>query len=222
MLRTISLSLGIVATLYYVVVYDVVAVPLYPGFDRLARPMSELSATYAPSRAVLVPLLFFWELMMIAFWIGVWRSAGHNRPLRITTALMLGFAAMALLSFPFPMAADEVLGVNTIHSIIWGVITPVLMLGGIGVSAAAFGKRFRLYAIVTLLALVAASIWTGILAGQANAGETVRWFGVAERAITGLWLQWVVVLAITLLRSPAATAPRQSEKPAAVPQAVAR
>jgi hypothetical protein len=83
---------------------------------------------------------------------------------------MLGFAALGLLAFPFPMRTDEVLGANTIHTIIWGVITPLLMLAGIGVSAAAFGKAFRVYALLTLLGLIASSVLTGILAGQVNAG----------------------------------------------------
>ena len=62
------------------------------------------------------------------------------------------------------MVTDEVLGANTIHTIIWGVLTPLLMLAGIGASAAAFGKAFRLYAILTLVALVACSVLAGILA----------------------------------------------------------
>ena len=125
------LACGIVAPVFYVVMNDVVAASLYPGDDRIARPVS--------------------ELLMIAFWIGVWRAARNNRSLRITTGLMLGFAALGLLAFPFPMRTDEVLGANTIHTIIWGVITPLFMLAGIGVSAAAFGKAFRIYALLTLM-----------------------------------------------------------------------
>ena len=124
---------------------------------------------------------------------------------------MLGFAALGLLAFPFPMVADEVLGANTIHTIIWGVLTPLLMLAGIGASAAAFGKAFRLYAILTLVALVAFSALAGIQAAQVTAGEPVRWFGVTERALIGVWLQWVAVLAIALLRVERSGAPRGPE-----------
>ena len=115
---------------------------------------------------------------------------------------MLGFRALALLAVPFPMVADEVLGANTIHTIIWGVLTPLLMLAGIGASAAAFGKAFRLYAILTLAALVAFSALAGAQAAQVNAGEPVRWFGVTERALIAPWLLWVTVLAISILRAP--------------------
>ena len=197
---TVLLACGIVAPVLHIVMDDVIAAALYPGYDRIARPVSELSATYAPSRAILIPLGILFELLMIAFWIGVWRAAPGNRALRLTSGLMLGFAALGLLAFPFPMVTDEVLGANTIHTIIWGVLTPLLMLAGIGASAAAFGKAFRLYAILTLVALVAFSVLAGILAAQINAGAAVRWFGIPERGLIGAWLQWVTVLAIVLLR----------------------
>jgi hypothetical protein len=156
-----------------------------------------------------VPLLFVFDLLIIPFWIGVWQVAEGNRALRITSGLMLGFRALALLAFLFPMVEDAVLGANTIHTIIWGVLTPLLMLAGIGASAWAFGKTFRLYAILTLVALVAVSALAGILAAQVQAGETVRWFGAVERALIGVWLQWVVVLAVVLLRAQRAVAPAQ-------------
>ncbi len=220
--QTILLACGIVAALFHIVMDDVIAAALYPGYDRISRPVSELSATYAPSRPILIPLGIIFELLLIAFWIGVWRAAQGNRSLRLTSGLMLGFAALGLLAFPFPMVSDEVLGANTMHTIIWGMITPLLMLAGIGASAAAFGKVFRVYAILTLLALVAFSVLTGIQAAQVNAGETVRWFGVTERALIGTWLQWVVVLALTLLRAQPPLAPKQPAKPALAPQGASR
>ena len=183
MTRRLLLACGILAPVFYVITNDVVAASLYPGYDRISRPVSELSATYAPSRPALVSLGAVFELLMIAFWIGVWRAAPANRALRLTGGLMLGFAILGLLAFPFPMVADEVLGANTIHTIIWGVLTPLLMLAGIGASAAAFGKAFRLYALGTLVALVAFSVLAGIQAAQVNAGVPVRWFGITERAL---------------------------------------
>src|SRR5690349_19702199 len=44
----ILLVCGILAPVLYVVANDVVAAGLFPGYDRIARPVSELSATYAP------------------------------------------------------------------------------------------------------------------------------------------------------------------------------
>jgi hypothetical protein len=205
-IRKLLLVCGLLAATFYIVINDVIAASRYLGYNRISRPVSELSATYAPTRPLLIPLLVIYQLLMIAFWIGVWRSAQHNRALRATSGFMLGFALLGVLAYPFPMVTDEVLGANTIHTLIWGVITPLLMLAGIGASAAAFGKRFRLYAILTLVALIAFSVWTGVLAAQTNAGKDVLWFGIAERALIGVWLQWVSVLSLTLLRRGAVRA----------------
>jgi hypothetical protein len=200
MVQRVLLALGVLAPIYYVILNDVIAASFYPGYDRVSRPVSELSSTYAPSRPVLVPLLFIFDLLIVPFWIAVWRAERTNRALRVTAALMLGFRALALLAFPFPLVADEVLGPNTVHTIIWGALAPLLMLAGIGVSAAAFGTSFRLYASLTLVALLVVSVLAGVQAGQIVAGESVRWFGLTERALIGFWLLWVAVLAITLLR----------------------
>jgi hypothetical protein len=216
------LACGVLAPLLYVVANDVVAAARYPGYDRIARPVSELSATYAPSRPVLVVLGIVFELLMIAFWIGVWRSARDNRALRTTTGLMVGFAVLGLLAFPFPMVAnDEVLGANTVHTIIWGVITPLLMLAGIGVSAAAFGKRFRRYATLTLVALVALSGLAAIQAAQINAGQPAPWFGLTERALIGTWLLWIAVLAASSLLRAQSSGPTTENPASASPVAPA-
>ncbi len=84
--------------------------------------------------------------------------------MRLTAGVMLAFVLLGLLSTPFAMVSDEVLGANIIHTVIYGMLTPLLMLAGIGASAAALGKTFRLYAIVTLLALVTFSAVSGMLA----------------------------------------------------------
>jgi Protein of unknown function (DUF998) len=195
------LAFGVLAPIYYIVINDVIAASLYPGYDRIARPVSELSATYAPSRSVLVPLDILYVLLMIAFWIGVWRVARSNRALRLTAGLMLGSTILGLGLFAFPMKTTEMLGANLVHTVIFGVINPLLMLVAIGASAAAFGKRFRLYAILSVLALAGFSALVA-------AGGSAPWFGLLERAVIGVSLVWVAVLSITLLRARPASGSR--------------
>jgi hypothetical protein len=215
--RKALLACGIAAPVLYVVGSDAIAASLYPGYDRIARTVSELSATFAPSRPFLVPLLVMFQLLMAAFGVGVWASAGENRALRIVSGLVLGFAVLGLVATPFPMTTKEFLGANTIHTVIWGVITPLIQFPAIGVSAAAFGKAFRLYAILTLVVLAAVSVLAGIQAVQANAGGSLGRFGMTERALIGVWFQWVAVFAIALLRAQHTGAPRQLGKPAVTP-----
>ena len=48
--------------------------------------------------------------------------------------------------------------------------------------------------------LVASSVLTRMLAAQVNAGGTAPWFSIRKRD-PGVWLQWLAVLPIALLRA---------------------
>ena len=69
-----------------------------------------------------------------------------------------------------------------------------------GFGAAAFGKRFLLYSIGTILLLVVFGALTGLDAPRIAANLPTPWVGVTERINISGYLLWVVVLAITLLR----------------------
>jgi hypothetical protein len=88
--------------------------------------------------------------------------------------------------------------------------------------AFAFGKRFRLYSIGTLLVCLVAAALTGLYIPRLVANEPTPWMGVYERINIFGYLLWASVLAIGLLRAQRTTAPRQEEKPTVIPQAVAR
>jgi uncharacterized membrane protein len=74
------------------------------------------------------------------------------------------------------------------------------MLLAIGFGAAAFGKRFRLYSIATIALLVVSGALTGLEAPRIAANLPTPWVGVWERINIGVFLLWVVALAIALLR----------------------
>jgi hypothetical protein len=87
------------------------------------------------------------------------------------------------------------------------------MLGAIGVSTAAFPKRFRMYSIASLGILVAFGALTFADAPRLSADLPTPWLGVWERINLGVFLLWVVVLAVTILRfqdAAAATDRRQA------------
>jgi hypothetical protein len=74
------------------------------------------------------------------------------------------------------------------------------MMLAIGFGAAAFEKSFRLYSIATLVILIVAGIFTGIDSPKISKDLPTPWIGVWERIIIGVYLLWVAVLAIFLLR----------------------
>ena len=75
------------------------------------------------------------------------------------------------------------------------------MLLAIAFGAAAFGKRFRLYSIASLVILVASGALTFLDAPRIAANLPTPWVGVWERINLGVFLLWVVVLATALLRA---------------------
>ena len=171
----------------------------YPGYSRISQPISQLSATFAPSRTVLVPLIVLYTLLIIAFGFGVWQSARGKRLLRVTGGLVIAGGILGLAALAFPMTQLD-LESDRMHNILMGTVTPLLMFVTIGSGAAALGRWFRLYSILTIAMLLLGGAMTGLQLAQIAAGETASWFGLTQRMLTGAWLLWVAVLAIVLLR----------------------
>jgi len=140
-----------------------------------------------------------------AFGFGVWKSAGGNRCVRIAGAVLLAQASLGLL-WPFAaMHQREVLAAgggtfsDTLHVTLAGV-TVLLMFLAITVGAAAFGMRFRLYSIATVVVLLAFGVLTFIEAPRVQANLPTPWMGLCERINISVFLLWIVVLAVALLR----------------------
>src|SRR5262245_61679018 len=100
MLQKALLICGILAALLYVG-SDILAAMRWEGYSYTAQSVSELRAIGAPTRPLLVPILFVYTLFEIAFGIGVWQAAGTKRSLRITGGLLLALGVVDLLAAPF-------------------------------------------------------------------------------------------------------------------------
>src|SRR5690349_4372686 len=87
---------GIVYSLSFVAVSDVIAGRLDGGYDPLDQTISELSATGASTRPLLGVFGAIWSGMLVAFGIGVLRAANSNRPLRVTGGLLIAHAVVNL------------------------------------------------------------------------------------------------------------------------------
>ena len=202
MLRKILLVCGVVSSLLYGAMIGAIR---YEGYSLVSQVPSELTAIGAPTRSLWMALGAVYTALMAAFGLGVFTSAGHNRAVRIVGGLMLTYASLGLL-WPFAaMHQREVLAAggatwsDTMHVVLGGV-TVFLMFLAIGFGAAAFGKRFRLYSIASLLVLLAFGGLTFLEAPRLQANLPTPWIGLWERINISVFLLWVAVLATTLLR----------------------
>jgi hypothetical protein len=164
-----------------------------------------LGSRRAPSRPLVVPLLTAHGALVVPFGLGVWESAGRKRGLRVTGAMLVGLGASDLPAPFFPMHRREALArgersrTDTMHIIVTSVNSLMILLA-IGFGSTAFGKRFRLYSIGTILVLVVTGGLTATQVSRVEANLPTPWAGVTERISIGGYLLWQVVLAIALLR----------------------
>ena len=210
MLRRSLLVCGILSSLLYAAMTLLVAMQ-WEGYSSAAQTISELSAVDAPTRSLWVLPAAFYTVLVTAFGWGVWISVGRSRPLRAVGRLILAYGALGLV-WPFaPMHLREVLAAgggtvsDTMH-IALGAVTVVLMISAMIFGARAFGHRFRLYSIASLVVLVVCGALTFWDAPGIGANLPTPWIGVWERINIGVFLIWVVVLAVTLLRIDARAA----------------
>lgn len=201
-LKKALLICGILSSLLYAAMNIFIPL-LWEGYSFTSQTISELSAVDAPTRPVWVPLGIIYALLAAAFGWGVWKSAIGNRPLRIVGILLLSNGIISI--FWPPMHQREVLAAgggtmtDTLH-IAFSMVTVLIFMLSIGFGAAAFGKRFGLYSIVTILVLTGFGTLTGLDAPRLQANLPTPWVGVWERIMIGIYMLWVVVLAIKLLR----------------------
>jgi uncharacterized membrane protein len=203
--RRVLLSCGILSSVFYAAMTVLVAMQ-WEGYGSASQVISELSAVGAPTRRLWTLLGIPYTLLVCGFGWGVWTSAGRSRALRVVGGSILAFGALGVVGWPFaPMHRREVLAAggatlsDTMH-IVLGSVTVLLMLLAIGFGAAAFGRRFRLYSVASLVILLVFGVLTFLDAPGVAANRPTPWIGVWERIDIGVFLLWEVVLAVALLR----------------------
>jgi len=204
MLQRTLLLCGIIASLLYTAIN--IIVPMQWGeYNAASQTVSELSAIDAPTRTLWSWACAPYTILMIAFAIGVLQAAAGNHRLRIAGRLLLIYGLLGLV-WPFaPMHLRETLAAggsnysDTLH-IALGAVTEMLFLLALGFAAASFGKRFRIYNIVTFVMLLFFGILTFLDAPKVGLNQPTPLIGVWERINIGLFLLWVIVLAVVLLR----------------------
>jgi hypothetical protein len=204
MTRTVLLGCGILSSLLYVATNIVVAMQ-WPEYSSTSQTVSELSAVDAPTRTLWVLLGIPYTLLVAAFGCGVWASAGRSRPLHIIGGLLVVYGVIGI-GWPFaPMHLRPALAAggatlsDRLH-ITFAMVTVVLMLVAMGVGTAAFGRRFAIYTVASMVTLFVCGVLTGLEAPKVSQNLPTPLIGVWERINIGVFLLWIVVLAAALMR----------------------
>lgn len=201
MAQSALLACGIIAPLLYIAA-DVIASMRWDGYSYRDQTISELNAIGAPTRSLTIVLGLVGYTFLIAFGVGIWRSALGNRKLHVAGGALVLLGVFSFWAVPFASMhvreAEESL-TDTLHLV--GLPVAGLLLGAaIGFGAASFGTRFRSYSIATIVVVLAFGAWGGMDGSRVADDLATPWLGIKERVSVYCYQLWLAVFAIALLR----------------------
>ncbi len=198
----IWLICGILSSLLYVAA-DVLAATRWEGYSYVNQAVSELSAVGAPTRPLILVLFSIYNILMVAFGVGVWKSGGGKRSLQIAATMLIVYAVVGevtILFSPMNQRGSAIAG-NDIGHIILTAVEVLSIVFFMAFGSGADGKWFRIYSVTTIIILMAAGILTGMLSTHMTAeASSTPWAGILERVNIYATMLWVAVLANVLIR----------------------
>lgn len=203
-LRHVLLTCGILSSLWYVAIN--IYVPMqYPGYSLTSLTVSELSAIGAPTRSLWISLVSAYPLLFAAFGWGVIQSANKetNRALRIVGYLIIAYCLFNIYWPPMHQRGLEPALTDRLH-IAWAMVTVLLMVSMMGFGAAALGKPFRVYTLASIVLHLVFGVLTSFEAPNIPTNGPTPLIGVWERINIAVFMLWVSVLSIILLRTEGA------------------
>ena len=198
MIRKVWLICGFLSSLLYIAMNIFIPVN-FEGYSSVSQTVSELSAIGAPTRSIWVPLGAVYTLLFIAFGFGVRMSAQQNRQLQMAGTLIIiyGFISVAWPFAPMHLRGAAFAFTDAMH-IALGIITVLLMLVIMVFGAIAFRNWFRYYTIATIILFIIFGALTGMEGPRIAQNLPTPWIGVWERINIGLFMVWVIILALIL------------------------
>jgi len=199
MRRLLFLS-GMLSSLVFISA-DLISAAAWKGYSFRSQVISELMAVHAASRPVSIPLFVIYDVLVLTFGNSLLIFTPEKR-LHVAGGLIIGAGVTSLITtlfFPMHLRAEAATISDTIHIIFTGVTT-VLMLLAIVSTAGVYGKRFRYYAIFTIVILLVFGALAGLDVPGIADGQPTPWLGLTERVTIGAYVLWMAVLSVKLMR----------------------
>jgi hypothetical protein len=199
--KQIMLICGIFSSLFYVAT-DLLASWWYDGYSIADQNYSELLATGAPTRSIMLLVGIVYNLLIAALAVAVWHSAGPKRTAHITGAAIMAYAVLSMITpafFQMDMRGAEMTLRGSLHGPMTAVMSLFIVLS-IGFGAFLLGRRFRIYSFITIFILIVFGVLTSLQAPQLEAGQSTPWMGLTERINIYATMLWFALFSIALLR----------------------
>ena len=173
---------------------------LYDGYSYRDQWISELTAFGSPVRLLMTIAILIHGVLLLAFGVGIWRSADRKSLRWVGVLLILA----GVIGFPthtaFAMSSRWMTpGFNdTVHAMLSLAFGLIVFLA-VALSGVAYSGWFRFYAIVTILVLVGFGVASS-MAIQGLEQDSTAWAGAFERMNAYAYFAWLIVLAVTVTR----------------------
>lgn len=197
----VLLTCGIVAA-FLLGGTDIIAGLLKQGYRIGYQSASVLSASGTATRPYVLSFNLVAFILLIAFSIGIWFSAGNNWALRVVAVLLAGNAICSIIANAFfPIHLDESINAfsNKMNTLIMALGLFLILLA-IAFGAVANHNWFRYFSIGVLLLFGLLTIIGLFVVPKFAHGPYTPPVGTQERTIIYSELLWLVLQAINLLR----------------------
>ena len=183
---------------------DLIASAARPGYNLASQSASVLTEPGAPTRTFVVGYNLTVGLLVIAFAIGLWLSAGRKRFLRVIAGVLV-IAAMlqgvAVVLYPFHPGEPNSSPANTINVALMAPSVAGWFLA-IALGAVAFKSWFRWFSVSLLVALFVEDFLTTAGASWFVAGGSAgSLVGIQERASGYGFYAWLALLSLVQVRA---------------------
>ena len=212
MKRNFLLTCGLAAPILYVSTV-IFGAAIRPGYNHILHAISELSAAGAPDKSMMDTLFSIYNLLVMAFALGLFRLAARRIEFGArwggqwgaVVVGLVGLSGFAMFFFPQDPTGTPLTVAGTFHMVFAGFAS----LGSIaGVLLAAFWfksnpdlKKYWIYSLVSALIIL---ISGGLTAAGMASGSPI--FGLLERVTIGTFELWILIVSIKLLRQEIAAA----------------
>jgi CubicO group peptidase (beta-lactamase class C family)/hypothetical membrane protein len=214
LLQRTLLACGLLAAALYAVT-DLIGGLVYDGYSFTSQAISELMAVSSPSEAVVDPLFITSGVLMLAFGIGILREARGNRMLRLAALLLIAYTTIGFTGPTLFEMHPRGSGFSDTPHIVVTAVLVLLNLLVMGFGAYAFGRRFRVYSLITLIIVVALGMASVPYGSALAAGQPTPGFGIVERILIYSTMLWFAVLSIALLHRPSSRSASRAQSPIA-------
>jgi hypothetical protein len=189
---------GILSSLWYASI-NIYVPTQYGGYSMVSYTVSELSAINSPTRLLWDMLILLYPLLFAAFGWGILQASKGNRHLRVVGNLIIAYCILNFYWPPMHMRGNELTITDTLH-IVWAIVTNIFMWIFMGFGAAALDKRFRIYTIISFVLHIVFGVLTFLQAPNIPVNGPTPTIGIWERINIGIFMLWVAVFTIALLR----------------------